>query len=265
MYRPAFAPSADLPSSEDENDEDLDRVIQHDLPTSRPLKPRSSLKQKLGSVLARVGSVRRGSSPPSAQASLPVATSSSSDSDGAARSSSNNLSSSPSASAPIKRGATISGLIQSSTSARPRFDRKGSSSKTAVANPNMIKEESEPNSPTMDESEMRKATIGDTLAVPTLMSSDETAIRDSEGGTYSGGITVLARKLSRRATTGGASARARGLREERERAANAIEDKEAAEDMLRRESVAKLSPCTSLTKHTRGHIMALHSMSAPRD
>ena len=71
MYRPAFAPSTELPPSEDE--EDLDKVIQHDLPSARILKPRPSLKQKLGSFMARVGSVRKRDQSPSPPLPSPTA------------------------------------------------------------------------------------------------------------------------------------------------------------------------------------------------
>jgi hypothetical protein len=216
MYRPAFAPSADLPASEDENDEDLDRVIQHDLPTTRAVKPRTSLKQKLGSLVARVGSVRKGTSPPPPLPSASTSTAASGEGVPAAQG------------ATVRRGVTVGGGATSSSSpgrlARPEFNRKGSSN----VSQNTIKEEKE--GPFADNSENALRPI------PTLRfdsDNDENIMRDSEGGIYAGGFVGLARKLSRRATTGGASSRGRSLRDERENVVNTIQDREAAEAMLR--------------------------------
>lgn len=224
-YRPAFAPSADLPPSEDEREEpidDDDRPIQHDLPTTRPLRARTSLKQKLGSVLARVGSVRKSGSTPPAVASAT--------SPGAAGTS-------PGAAAPaqdylsVKRSNTTGGT---SPSGRPEFRRARSSVKKQSA----LGDTAE-----VDENTMPSLSPG--LAPPTDSDKDDDIILTADGGHFQGGFTGLARKLSRRATTAGSGAGAaarrsrsvprEGLRAERERKAEGIMDKAAAEEMLRGE------------------------------
>ena len=217
-YRPAFAPSADLPSSEDENDEDLDRVIQHNLPTTRPLKPRSSLKQKLGSVLARVGT-RKSTSPPPIPGSRSAAESGLAVQD---------YPDTEKVQQETKLTGTT-GNISRRTNASPRragFEGKVSHDLTQLA----TKEEftSNENSPTTPTGH-----IGRFGEESEIEKENENQYRDSAGGTYSGGLTVLARKLSRRATTGGPSARGRLPRERREIQPGDVFDRKAAEELLR--------------------------------
>ena len=215
MYRPAFAPSTELPPSSDE--EDLDRVIQHDLPKSRPLKPRASLKQKLGSVLARVSSRKRTASP-----SPPLPSTeeleNDKDADGVEKDYVNVKQADGVPTLPRRSG----GLRKSATTATPRRPDLGRAH-TSYASPTSATFEG-------------GATATKMASLPAV-AFDDNAIRTSEGGTYSGGVVELARKLSRRATTGGAAssatgARARMIAEERAREA-IIRDKAAAEELLR--------------------------------
>lgn len=230
MYRPAFAPSAVLPpSSEDEIDED-DRVIQHDLPTTRPLKARPSLKQKLGSLVARVGSVRRGglASPP-ANAGV---TSPGKSGDEAAPAK-DYLS--------VKRATTSAAAY--GRRGRPDLTRKGSSLATDatpeedgdtkiipvdgsnIEPPHVVL--SEPEDTAADSSRLKKVNSG-----------DDNAYLSADGGAFTGGMVGLARKLSRRATTGNrhrSRSVPRNLREEREKQTDQLQDKEAAEKMLKGE------------------------------
>jgi hypothetical protein len=255
MYRPAFAPSADLPPSDDENpnaqpnmflasteakpanasegeDSDLDRPIQHDLPNGRPLKARTSLKQKLGSVLARVGSVRKtGSTPPA------VAVSPSKDGSGVAQ---DYIS--------VKRSNTTGGTSPGGLGRRPGLNR-GNSSKMTIRKEASLDEKDEDNAGASSattpgaEGILPAAPIlkFDNAATPPLESANNPGRDDvlltADGGMYQGGFAGLARKLSRRATTGGAGSskyRSRSVgREDRERKTDAIFDKAAAEAMLR--------------------------------
>jgi len=233
MYRPAFAPSAVLPpSSEDELDED-DRVIQHDLPTTRPLKARPSLKQKLGSLVARVGSVRRGglASPPV----NPGATSPGKSGDESAAPAKDYLS--------VKRATTSAAAY--GRRGRPDLTRKGSSlakdatpeeddvktkvtpvDGSTIENPHVVLTEADENTPPpAGSSAMKKDNSG-----------DDNAYLSADGGAFTGGMVGLARKLSRRATTGNrhrSRSVPRNLREEREKQADLLQDKEAAEKMLK--------------------------------
>lgn len=248
MHRPIFAPSADLPPSDDENpnaqpglavansgtkpagasegeDSDLDRPIQHDLPGGRPLKARTSLKQKLGSVLARVGSVRKpgASTSPSKE---PVAQDYIS----------------------VKRSNTTGGTSPGGLGRRPGLLR-GNSSKRSTRKESSLDEKAE------DQMDHTSATTPgaesllpaapilkfDNAVTPPLDPANDPGRDDvllsADGGMYQGGFVGLARKLSRRATTGGAGSskyRSRSVgREDRERKTDQIFDKAAAEAMLR--------------------------------
>lgn len=236
MYRPAFAPSAVLPPSSDEEVDEDDRVIQHDLPTTRPLKARPSLKQKLGSLVARVGSVRRGGG----LASPPIN----------ATSPSNTKSGEASTSPPkdylsVKRATTSAAAYGRKN--RPDLTRKGSSlandasaeeedveSKvlpvdTSAAPVHVVLTEADENTPPPSSTP---------TGVTKDNSGDDKAYLSADGGAFTGGMVGLARKLSRRATTGNrhrARSVPRNLREEREKQADLLQDKEAAEQMLKGE------------------------------
>lgn len=235
MYRPAFAPSAVLPPTSDEEIDEDDRVIQHDLPTTRPLKSRPSLKQKLGSLVARVGSVRRGG-----LASPPVNA-------GATSPNGKNEDASPAKDyLSVKRATTSAAAYGRRT--RPDLTRKGSSLASGVT-----PEEGEgiTNDPDV---ETKVAAVDGTSTQPivtltgtddndktptpspALKHDDDKAYLSADGGAYMGGMVSLARKLSRRATTGNRNRSRsvpRNLREEREKQADLLQDKESAEKMLK--------------------------------
>ena len=258
MYRPAFAPSADLPPSDDENpnaqpnlfvvansgakatsasegeDSDLDQPIQHDLPAGRPLKARTSLKQKLGSVLARVGSTRKtGSTPPA------LSVSPSKDGSGVAQ---DYIS--------VKRSNTTGGTSPGGLGRRPILNR-GTSSKLSTRKESSLDEKAEDDA--AESAVVIPSADGLLPAAPILKFNEaitppgdnandpgrDDALLSADGGMYQGGFAGLARKLSRRATTGGAGSskyRSRSVgREDRERKTDAIFDKAAAEAMLRGE------------------------------
>lgn len=236
MYRPAFAPSTELPpSSEDE--EDLDRVIQHDLPSSG-LKPRTSLKQKLGSLVARVGSSRNRTAspnrPPLPSPSGRVITQVDEKGD------ENDENKNPDAGAAqdylsVKKIDATSAAVTPGTPNTPGLTgstalKKSATTAGAPKRPDL----------TRSRSSAKGYAGGSALGnVGTVQFDEDDIIRSSDGGVYAGGFAGLARRLSRRATTGGNSggpprptgARARLLAEERAKEA-AIADRAAAEQML---------------------------------
>lgn len=236
MYRPAFAPSAVLPpSSDDEIDED-DKVIQHDLPTTRPLKARPSLKQKLGSLVARVGSVRRNglASPPANAGNAATSPGKGEDPTPAK----DYLS--------VKRATSSAAAYGRRT--KPEFTRKGSSlAKDATPEEGAGSTDADVETKvvpadgttqpqlTFTEANDENQPPKSPAAIEGNKSDDDKAYLSADGG-FAGGMVGLARKLSRRATTGNrhrARSVPRNLREEREKQTDLLEDKEAAEKMLK--------------------------------
>ncbi|KAK9895505.1 hypothetical protein P389DRAFT_94033 [Cystobasidium minutum MCA 4210] len=242
MYRPAFAPSAVLPPSSDEEIDEDDRVIQHDLPSTRPLKARPSLKQKLGSLVARVGSVRRGG-----LASPPVSTA------GGAGATSPGGGKTPTEDpAPAKDYLSVKRATSSAAAygrrTRPDFARKGS----ALAGESTPEEGADadidtkvaPVDATSTQPHLTFTDANDENKTPTpspgLKHDDDKAYLSADGGAFAGGMVSLARKLSRRATTGDRNRSRsvpRNLREEREKQADQLQDKEAAEKMLKEQNL----------------------------
>lgn len=275
MHRPVFAPSADLPPSDDEaaaqpvvansgaakqqlasaseaegtvgEDSDLDKPIQHDLPSAgRPLKARTSLKQKLGSVLARVGSSRR----------IPPAVSVSPSKEGIVAQ--DYIS--------VKRSHTTGGTSPGGLGGRRPNLKRGNSSKQTMHKESSLDEKAENAAAPSERPSLPTATSSgaDSLLLPaapilefessktpllehqSLASDNNDTGRDdvllsADGGMYQGGFVGLARKLSRRATTGGSGSsryRSRSAGREREREREPVPpvpfmDKAAAEAMLR--------------------------------
>lgn len=220
MYRPAFAPSADLPLSEEEDDEAaLDRPIQHDLPTTRPLKGRTSIRQKLGSVLARVGSVRKGGSTPPALGTSP------------------------------REGEDY---LSTPQAGRPGLNRRGTSTGSRVST-----SARSPSATTPGAEKKDVPATTPTGQVPTLTFSDEDASEEAaykeaqESLAKENGFSGLVRKLSRSATTGGsaaaaaARARQRALEAEKEAEearAREFKNKKEAEEYIRSTSTQDTVP-----------------------